>query len=245
MTFNRVAPLGPRGEIIAADAPTANERIAWGGRLSDLRASMAPADRSTIETMVGSLLAGYPAGRGHRDEPEAVMLMFVQALNGLPSWAISSACSSWNRGDVPGKNTAFAPSPSELREVAISASSPFTREMLMIGKILGADVIEERESDEVRERVAERVRKWVEARKIEAEDLRWNKGQKPEPLDTAERFQAWEQAQIAKTKADSEAGKYRLSPEALATFNKDHLDRVAVPDPSEQFDAYEAGRKVA
>lgn len=239
MTFTRVAPLGPRGEIAAADAPTANERIAWGGRLHDLRASMAAADRKTVEALVGSLLAGYPAGRGHRDDPEAVLLMFVQALNGLPSWAISSACSSWNRGEVHGKNTSFAPSPSELREVAISASSGFTREMLMIGKILGADVVEERESDEVRERVAEKVRKWVEARKMEAEDTRWNKGQKPDPINPVDAYDEWEKRKIEELKSEASGGKYRLSPAALATFNKSHLDTVAVDDMAAQFDQWE------
>lgn len=239
MTYTRVVPLGPRGEIAAADAPTANERVAWGARLSDLRASMAAADRNAVEAMVGSLLAGYPAGRGHRDEPTAVMLMFVQALAGLPHWAISSACSSWNRGDVPGKNTSFAPSPSELREVALAASSGFSREMLMIGKILGAEVVEERESDEMRERVAARVRKWVEERKSAAEDARWNKQQEYDPINPKDNYDAWEARKVAELKAEAAAGAFRLSPEALATFNKDHLDSVAVDDPGTAFERWD------
>lgn len=52
-------------------------------------------------------------------------------------------------------------------------------------------------------------------------------------------------AAVERAEAKFKAGGYRLSPEALATFNKDHLDRVAVPDPGTQYEAYEAGRKVA
>lgn len=42
--------------------------------------------------------------------------------------------------------------------------------------------------------------------------------------------------------AKLKAGDYRLSPEALATFNKDHLDSVSVDDPATQFDQWNKER---
>jgi hypothetical protein len=212
LTFSRVVPAGARGEISSLDAPTANERQALAVRQRDLNAAMDPTDRATIETLVGSLLAGYPAGRGHRDDPDAVMKMFVQALSGLPSWAISSACSAWNRGEVQGKNTSFAPAPSDLRDLALSASSAFTREAMMIGKILGAEVVEERESDELRQAVADRVRAF--AATLGASDRKASA-----PVSHAEDYDAWE----ARTKADLDAerrkGRLKLSSEALRALS--------------------------
>lgn len=207
MTYTRVVPTGLRGEISSLDAPTANERIALTTRLHDLRSSMGATDRATIETLVGSLLAGYPAGRGHRDEPDAVMKMFVQALSGLPAWAISSACSAWNRGEAAGKNASFAPAPSDLRELALSAAGGFSREQLMIGRILNAEVIEERESDEMRAAVAARVKAF--AASLGAADRK-----EPAPIDPVnpvDDYTAWEAREKEKT---VKAG-YRLSSEAL------------------------------
>jgi hypothetical protein len=207
LTYTRVVPTGLRGEISSLDAPTANERIALTTRLHDLRSSMGATDRATIETLVGSLLAGYPAGRGHRDEPDAVMKMFVQALSGLPAWAISSACSAWNRGEAAGKNASFAPAPSDLRELALAAAGAFSREQLMIGKILNAEVIEERESDEMRAAVAARVKAF--AATLGAAD---RKAPAPiDPVNPVDDYAAWEAREKEKT---VKAG-YRLSSEAL------------------------------
>lgn len=163
MTYSRLTPAGSGYELVAEHALAENERQALSGRVRELRDAMAPAARAVIETLVGSLLAGYPTGRGHRDEAEAVVKMFVQSLQGLPAWAVSSACSSWNRGEAAGKNTTFAPSPADMRTLALQAANPFVREQKMLGLILAAEVIPEREDEATRAAVAERVRAFASA----------------------------------------------------------------------------------
>jgi hypothetical protein len=209
-TFNRIVPAGGRGEIAQAQAPTPAERQAMSARVANLRESMAPAGRAVIETLVGSLLAGFPVGRGHRDDVDAVMKMFVQALSGLPSWAISSACSAWNRGEAGGKNTSFAPAPPDLRDLALKAAHEFQREQHMITTILNAEIIPERESDEVRAAVVARVKAFAE-----------NLGERPQPVPTpAETFDEWE----ARTKAEIAEKPISLSSEALKTIPRKLTD---------------------
>lgn len=211
LTFGRIVRSGGRGEIEARNAPTQNERHALRGRLANLREAAAPASRSVIETLVGSLLAGFPAGRAHRDEPEAVLKMFVQALNGQPAWAISAACSAWNRGEANGKNTSFAPAPPDLLDLALSASRQFTREASMIDAILSAEVVPERESDERRAIVAAKMKTFAESL-----------GEKPAPIvDPVEDFEAWEQRTKAAISKESGQGRYRLSAEALQSIGAD------------------------
>lgn len=145
-------------------APTANEMTAMRGRLGDIARSMVPATSDEIETLIGALLAGYPVGRGHRDEVDAVLRAFRQALRDLPVWSISAACSAWNRGEAKGKNTSFAPAPSDLRAVALEQTEEFDRERHKIKAILDAEVVPEQESDEKRAEVAARVKQWVKDR---------------------------------------------------------------------------------
>jgi hypothetical protein len=221
LTYTRVVPAGSRGEISSLDAPSSNERTALTTRMHDLRGSMGGADRATIETLVGSLLAGYPSGRGHRDDPDAVLKMFVQALSGLPSWAISSACSAWNRGEVSGKNASFAPAPADLRELALQAAGVFSRELLMISKILTAEVVEERESPELRAEVAKRMRAFAE--RLGADD------RKPvvqaDPINPVDDYNAWQARTLDEIRVESKTGRYQLSDNALKaaglTPNKD------------------------
>jgi hypothetical protein len=204
--FNRIVPVGAGGEIAEAQAPTADERQSLATRLDGLRGAMAPAERPVIQTLVGSLLAGYPVGRGHRDDVDAVMRMFVQSLSGLPAWSISAACSAWNRGEAPGKNTSFAPAPPDLRDLALKGCLEFHREQHMIGSILSAEVIPERESDETREAVVARVRSFTAT---------LGEPDKAAPVARAEDFDAWE----ARTKAELRAAPLKVSSEALRALS--------------------------
>jgi hypothetical protein len=70
--FSRVVA----GELDAALSPTEPERSAMRGRLLNLNAAMTGATKDEIEALVGALLAGYPTGRGHREDPDAVLRMF-------------------------------------------------------------------------------------------------------------------------------------------------------------------------
>lgn len=145
-------------------APTTNELTAMRGRLGDIARCMVPAEVVKIRTMVGGLLAGYPNGRAHRDDPDAVLKMFVQALRDLPEWAVGAACSAWNRGEAKGHNSSFPPSPADLRAVALEQTEEFDRERHKIKAILDAEVVPEQESDEKRAEVAARVKQWVKDR---------------------------------------------------------------------------------
>lgn len=184
------------------------------GRLAELNGAVEPAPRQAIETMVGSLLAGYPAGRAHRDDADAVLKMFVQALSGLPTWAISSACAAWNRGEAGSKNTSFAPAPSDLREVALGAMREFETEKRKINAILNAEVIQEPEPDEVRSAVAARVRSFNEGI-----------APKKEPVAIVKDYEAWERRQLETIRKENAEGRYRLSDEALGV--PDSTERAA------------------
>lgn len=171
-TFNRLVDMGGRSEIAEVHAPSKTEIVALRGRLGEIARCMEPCETLKIRTMVGGLLAGYPSGRAHREDPDAVLKMFVQALRDLPEWSVGAACSAWNRGEAKGKNTSFAPSPSDLRAVALDQTEEFDRERHKIKAILGADVVPEQESDEKRAEVAARVKQWVKDREPNNEATR-------------------------------------------------------------------------
>lgn len=147
--FNRIVA----GELDLALAPTEAERTALRGRLTNLDRSMVAATKDEIEFLVGELLEGFPVGRAHRGEPDAVLRMFRQALAGIPTWAIRAACSAWNRGEAGKHNTSFAPAPPDLRELALAECKLFRDEQTKIRAILAAEVVEE-VSPEARERIA-------------------------------------------------------------------------------------------
>lgn len=155
-TFNRLTETGGgRHEISAELAPTINERQALAGRARDLQGWLVPADTVRIRTMVAALLAGYPNGVAHKDNPDRVLDMFVRGLQDVPEWAIASACAAWNRGEYPGKREGYsrAPTPADLRELALGECKGARDEQTKIRAILAADVVEE-VSPEARERIA-------------------------------------------------------------------------------------------
>jgi hypothetical protein len=155
-TFNRLTAIGGgRHEIPAELAPTPNERQALAGRSRDLQGWLVPAETVRIRTMVAALLAGYPSGRAHKDNPDKVLDMFVRALQDVPGWAVAAACAAWNRGDYPGKREGYspAPSPADLRELALAESKVAREEKTKIDAIIKAEVVEE-VSPEARERIA-------------------------------------------------------------------------------------------
>lgn len=61
-------------------------------------------------------------------------------------------------------------------------------------------------------------------------------------LMTEAEFDTWSRDEMARVRKESAEGKYTLSPAARATFTKAHLDTIARPDPSEEFDAWDTAR---
>lgn len=156
-TFNRLTEIGGgRHEIPADLAPTVTERQALTGRARDLQGWLVPAETVRIRTMVAALLAGYPNGIAHKDSPDRVLDMFVRGLQDVPEWAIASACAAWNRGEYPGKREGYtrAPTPADLRELALSECKSARDEQTKIRAILAAEVVEE-VGPEARQRIAE------------------------------------------------------------------------------------------
>lgn len=82
-------------------------------------------------------------------------------------------------------------------------------------------------SDEARQRAAARAKEWTQQKREEQQGERW----KPREAEAI-------QAAMA-------AEGLRLSPEALATFSKEHLDSVAVEDPATAYDQWQSKERAA
>lgn len=164
-----------------------------------------------------ALLNAFPLAA--HDDMRQVIGTYLMAIDGYCLAAIEKAVMRFIRGEVAGHDGKFMPTPAELgREVRY-------RQDLMTPpepprQALPAPVRQEPTVEE-RQRVADRVRQWV-------------KDRTPDPVA------AWKPREpgdiVREMRAD---GGMKLSAGALATFSKDHLDKVAVPDPAEQFDAWE------
>lgn len=70
------------------------------------------------------LLADYPADNSNPAIEQARAQNWVDALEGLPAWAIDRARLKWVRGQVEGANPDFAPKPPRFREIVLSCMAP-------------------------------------------------------------------------------------------------------------------------
>lgn len=81
-----------------------------------------PNPAETME-LVGRLLMTYPMASMTEAKASALSEAYLDALDDLPSWTIREASRRWHRGDVEelgDVNTSFAPSPSQIRKLAVS-----------------------------------------------------------------------------------------------------------------------------
>lgn len=166
-----------------------------------------------------ALLNAFPLAA--HDDMRQVIGTYLMAIDGYCLAAIEKAVLRFIRGEVAGHDGKFMPTPAELsREVRY-------RQDLMTPpepprQALPAPVRPE-PTEEERQRVADSVRQWV-------------KDRTPDPVD------AWKPREPGDIVREMRAGEMKLSAAALATFNKDHLDKIAVPDPAEQFDTWDKAR---
>lgn len=181
--------------------------------------NLSSASPDEAKSALRALFNAFPLA-GHEDMSQVVGTYLI-AIDGYCLVAIQRAVTKFIRGEVEGHDGRFLPTPAQisrevrLRQDAMTPPGPPRQ-------ALPAPVRPE-PTDEERQRVADRVRQWV-------------KDHTPDPVA------AWKPREPGDIVRQMRAEGMKLSDAALATFTKDHLDRVAVPDPAEQFDAWEKAR---
>lgn len=140
----------------ASQAPTISERQAIERKVAALGNSLALVDVDRVAGAVSRLLVCFPSAA--TDEESAGMRAkgFLVALDDVPPWAVERACRAWLRGEVDGGTPKFAPSPPELRKVALQQMAPVFREKRSWERVLAAE-IEPEYSAEEREAQKQRV----------------------------------------------------------------------------------------
>lgn len=177
--------------------------------------NLASASPQEVEGPLKALLKAFPMQ--DREDMRGLIGTYLIAIDGYCLSAIQKSVARFIRGEVEGHDGRFAPTPAQFsRDVRY-------RQDLMTPpepprQAIPAPIRQEPTPEE-RQRVADRVRGWV-------------KNHTPPPL---EGFKPREPGDIVR---QMRAENLRLSPEALASFNKAHLDNVSVPDPSEEYDQW-------
>jgi hypothetical protein len=178
-----------------------------------------------------ALFAAWPADRG---EGTGFAEAYIIAIQGYSLKAIDNAVKRIIRGEVSDIDRRFLPSPAQLGNVCAYLEKLYAPPEPV--RALPAPGDGERTAEE-QARIDALVGKWRTdngRHKVGGEiitDREAVPAARLEKLDAAVKQAASKLAQ----------GDYRLSPEALATFSKDHLDTIAVPDPGELYDGW-AGR---
>ena len=87
---------------------------------STYSAMEAPGPGDRILRAVGRLLVTFPGQQLSEGAAKVRGDAYREALDDLPAWCVEQACRDWLRGDVAGEqNMAFAPSPPQLRKIAL------------------------------------------------------------------------------------------------------------------------------
>ncbi|WP_081761414.1 hypothetical protein [Methylopila sp. 73B] len=110
--------------------------------MSDLEkfAKAGPPDRTGA--LVMSLLSSFPRQATNADAGDAKGEGYAIALDDLPSWAVRRAVGFWLRSEhgAGRENYAFAPSPPELRRLALIAAAPVRGDLMRLRRLLSAEV---------------------------------------------------------------------------------------------------------
>ena len=133
-----------RPVLSAAQAPTAEQRVALVAHLANLDRAMQPATMEEAATHFTALLVSFPAQQMGQEAAKAKAQAYFIALEGLPKWAISGACRKWLRGeveDLKDVNLAFAPSPPQMRRLADTLVRDVAWHAVLIRRLLDAKVL--------------------------------------------------------------------------------------------------------
>ena len=92
---------------------------------------------SLIETLVGA----YPTTGADQHR----LMAFRMAIDDLPAWAVEAGIRKWFRGEdgVGTENYSFAPSPPQLRRLALRAKNAAEGRILLLRRLLAAKVVDE------------------------------------------------------------------------------------------------------
>lgn len=140
-SLDSVNLMGPP-KIPAEKSLSLSQRAVVEGLLAEAEAMLeaGPLERTTEH--LSDLLGTFPAKAG----TEAARAKgFRIALEDLPAWAIEAAVRKWLRGE-DGEGTedySFAPSPPQLRRLALRARNGFEGKVILLRRLLAAQVIDD------------------------------------------------------------------------------------------------------
>lgn len=90
----------------------------------------------------------FSAGLGQREETDAKIEVYLDALGGMPPWAIQSAIRAWARGDagalgMGGINYSFMPAPAILHALCERELQPYREQEVQLERLLSAVSIDQ------------------------------------------------------------------------------------------------------
>jgi len=104
---------------------------------------------------LAKLFAAFPAARDGETNTRLRAESYVEALTGLPVWAIAEARKNAIRGTMG--DSKFCPSSGELANAVRHAMEPVKDELVMVNRVLNAEVDDFAPSDEERARVGKAI----------------------------------------------------------------------------------------
>lgn len=187
---NKLVPTFGHREVMAADAPSRDDRARLSHRLKLLVGWLQPADEAWIVTQLMALSSQRGGQGGDKIDRKKSLAASGVTLGGMPRFALAAAFEAAHRGDV-GK-PAYMPNAAELLKAAQRHAEPYQLERRKIQAVLNAVVNRTNVDPEHRKAVAARMR--AEARAFvlagrEAEARRMGKEvEPPEPPATEEKL---------------------------------------------------------
>lgn len=134
-------------------ALTSPQRAEVQAMVSHCAALLLPATKRELGAAVMKLLVNYPQDGASEAVLTARAETWIEALDGLPAWAVDAARRKWMRGEVEGVNPDFAPKPPRLRQIAVDLMGPVHERRNRLTLLLKAEPEAEVPADE-RARVA-------------------------------------------------------------------------------------------
>jgi len=105
-------------------------------------AALQGASRSDLEEQVAALMTGFPSMRGlSKIEAQVLVRKYADDLEGVPLWAIKSACGDISRGAIADMNPDFPPSASRVRQQADDHLERLERESKDLRAVLTAKIL--------------------------------------------------------------------------------------------------------
>lgn len=135
---SKLSPLGRGHEIMAADAPNAEERSALQQRASLVSQWLQPAEAEWVVKQLTALASVRPLESGSIEERKKALKVKFAVLMKLPHFALARAFESAHRGEIG--NPEFMPSPGVLHVAAVRHTQAFLKERRQLEAVLQAKV---------------------------------------------------------------------------------------------------------